>query len=41
MAETNFKIFNEANTADKTFNDSEYTNATQRQNGVTCGLCSE
>lgn len=38
MAETNFKIFNEANTADKTFNDSEYTNATQRQNGVTPGM---
>lgn len=38
MAETNFKIFNEANTADRTFNDSEYTNATQRQNGVTPGM---
>lgn len=38
MAETNFKIFNEANMADRTFNDSEYTNATQRQNGVTPGM---
>lgn len=38
MAETNFKIFNEANTADRTFNDSEYMNATQRQNGVTPGM---
>ena len=38
MAETNFKIFNEANTADKTFNDSEYENATQRQSGVVPGV---
>ena len=38
MAETNFKIFNEANMSDRTFNDSEYTNATQRQNGVTPGM---
>ena len=38
MAETNFKIFNEANTADRTFNDSEYMNATQRQNGVIPGM---
>ena len=38
MAETNFKIFNEANTTDRTFNDSEYMNATQRQNGVIPGM---
>ncbi len=38
MAETNFKIFNEANSADKTYNDSEYENATQRQNGVIPGM---
>lgn len=38
MAKTNFKIFNEANDADKTFNDSEYENATQRLSGVTPGM---
>ncbi len=38
MANTNFKVFNEANDADKTFNDSEYENATQRLSGVTPGM---
>lgn len=38
MATTNFKIFNEAMDADRTFNDSEYEQATQRINGVTPGM---
>ena len=37
-AETNFQIFNEANDASTTYNDSEYTNATQRLTGVTPGM---
>ena len=38
MANTNFKVFNEANTEANTYNDSEYTNATQRLNGVIPGM---
>lgn len=38
MANTNFKIFNEDNSADKTYNDSEYSQATQRQSGVIPGM---
>ena len=38
MAETNFRIFNEENAADKTYNDSEYEQATQRLGGVTPGM---
>lgn len=40
MASTNFKIFNEDHTADKTFNDSEYETAAQRQSGVIPGIAS-
>lgn len=35
---TNFKVFNEANDAANTYNDSEYQNATQRQTGVIPGM---
>ena len=38
MASTNFKIFNEDHTKERTFNDSEYANATQRQSGVIPGI---
>lgn len=38
MASTNFKIFNEDHTNERTFNDSEYANATQRQSGVIPGI---
>ena len=38
MASTNFKIFNEEHTKERTFNDSEYANATQRQSGVIPGI---
>ena len=38
MASTNFKIFNENHTKERTFNDSEYANATQRQSGVIPGI---
>lgn len=38
MASTNFLIFNEANDAARTYNDSEYANATQRQTGVIPGM---
>jgi hypothetical protein len=38
MATTNFKVFNEANDAANTYNDSEYQNATQRQTGVIPGM---
>jgi hypothetical protein len=38
MASTNFKIFNEENAADRTYNDSEYEQATQRQSGVIPGI---
>lgn len=38
MAKTNFKIFNEANAPERTYNDSEYAEATQRLNGVIPGM---
>ena len=38
MASTNFLLFNEANDASTTYNDSEYLNATQRQTGVIPGM---
>ena len=38
MAETNFLIFNEENNLDRTYNDSEYKNATQRLTGVIPGM---
>lgn len=38
MASTNFRVFNEANAPANTYNDSEYQNATQRQNGVIPGM---
>lgn len=38
MAKTNFKVFNEANTPERTYNDSEYAEATQRLNGVIPGM---
>lgn len=38
MASTNFKIFNEDHSDERTFNDSEYANATQRQSGVIPGI---
>lgn len=38
MASTNFKIFNEDHSEERTFNDSEYANATQRQSGVIPGI---
>ena len=38
MAETNFLIFNEENNPDRTYNDSEYKNATQRLTGVIPGM---
>ncbi|MGN1049756.1 MAG: hypothetical protein ACI4P9_04430 [Selenomonadaceae bacterium] len=38
MATTNFKVFNEANDAANTYNDSEYQNSTQRQTGVIPGM---
>ena len=38
MPSTNFLVFNEANDAARTYNDSEYQNATQRQTGVIPGM---
>lgn len=38
MAQTNFKIFNEEMNSDRTFSDSEYEVATQRQGGVIPGM---
>lgn len=38
MAETNFRVFNEAMDPANTFNDSEYEHATQRLQGVTPGM---
>lgn len=38
MPSTNFLRFNEANDAATTYNDSEYTAATQRQTGVVPGM---
>jgi hypothetical protein len=38
MAQTNFKVFNEEMSSDRTFNDSEYSLATQRQGGVIPGM---
>ena len=38
MAKTNYQIFNEANAPARTFNDAEYKEATQRQNGVIPGM---
>jgi|GEM_PF-2989731 len=38
MASTNFKIFNEGMSADRTFSDAEYEVATQRQGGVIPGM---
>ena len=38
MAETNYLIFNEENSPDRTYNDSEYKNATQRLSGVIPGM---
>lgn len=38
MAESNFLLFNEANNETRTYNDSEYLNATQRQTGVVPGM---
>ncbi|MDU4960211.1 MAG: hypothetical protein E6X17_06070 [Sporomusaceae bacterium] len=38
MAETNFKVFNEELSPDRTFSDAEYNVATQRQGGVIPGM---
>ena len=38
MAETNFKVFNEEMSSDRTFSDAEYSQATQRQGGVIPGM---
>lgn len=38
MAKTNFQIFNEENTPERTYNDSEYKEATQRVGGVMPGM---
>lgn len=38
MAKTNFQIFNEGNTPERTYNDSEYKEATQRLGGVMPGM---
>ena len=38
MAKTNFQIFNEENTPERTYNDSEYKEATQRLGGVMPGM---
>ncbi len=38
MATTNFKVFNEEMSSDRTFSDSEYNIATQRQGGVIPGM---
>lgn len=38
MAKTNFQIFNEENTPERTYNDSEYKEATQRVGGVIPGM---
>lgn len=38
MAKTNFQIFNEENTPERTYNDSEYKEATQRLSGVMPGM---
>ena len=38
MAKTNFQIFNEENSPDRTYNDSEYKEATQRLGGVMPGM---
>ena len=38
MAKTNFQIFNEENAPERTYNDSEYKEATQRLGGVMPGM---
>lgn len=38
MAESNFKVFNEEMSSDRTFSDAEYSVATQRQGGVIPGM---
>lgn len=38
MADSNFLLFNEAHNETRTYNDSEYKNATQRQTGVVPGM---
>jgi len=38
MAKTNFQIFNEDNAPERTYNDSEYKEATQRIGGVMPGM---
>ena len=38
MAKTNFQIFNEENAPERTYNDSEYKEATQRVGGVMPGM---
>lgn len=38
MAKTNFQIFNEENSPERTYNDSEYKEATQRLVGVMPGM---
>jgi|GEM_PF-4484844 len=38
MAKTNYQIFNEANAPERTYNDSEYKEATQRIGGVMPGM---
>ena len=38
MAKTNYQIFNEANDPERTYNDSEYKEATQRVGGVIPGM---
>ncbi len=38
MADTNFKVFNEELSPDRTFSDAEYSVATQRQGGVIPGM---
>ena len=38
MAKTNYQIFNEENAPERTYNDSEYKEATQRVGGVMPGM---
>lgn len=38
MASTNYKLFNEENSESRTYNDSEYDQASQRQTGVIPGM---
>ena len=38
MASTNYKVFNEENSESRTYNDSEYDQASQRQTGVIPGM---